>query len=482
MTVAAAPGEKRTLSLEGIRDSRAGRALSGVALAAIVAGVVWFIVSAFTGTFTNVVKIRAQLPQGSNAVPLAAPVEYRNVTVGKVGSETAGPNGSVAVEFEIYPRNLPDIPKGVQAQVAPLSIFGNQYVNLVPPRSTASGHLESGDFVAPYEGAPSSSLQGTVTQLYNLLNAIHPADLDTALTAFAQALNGEGRSLGQLLAGSSNYLGRAVVPNLATINSDLGLLAPVNEELNRSAPDVLGTLSNSATTAQTIVDQEQALHGLLTNGTSGVGQLAGVLHQVQTSLPSLMNESGPLLADVTQSPNELSRTLSGLTQFAAAVAAQEQGGPFLKVNVALPVANISAGVNAALGYDNPASVAAALGGAYNPPTYTSANCPQYPGETNPYCGVGGSPSAGSTAGNPGTVTPLSPGPVAAASSSSSGTAGSQSGDPTANLISAASADPGAARMQAVEAIATALGGGQPPAVPALATLVLAPLLSSMAGS
>ena len=477
------PAPQKRFSIEGLQESRTARAGSGLVLAGLIALIVWAIVSAFTGTFTNVVRVKAQLPQGSNAVPVEAPVEYLNVTVGKVGSETPAPNGGIAVEFEIYPKNLAHIPKGVQAQVAPLSIFGNQYVNLVPPRTAPGGHLQASDFIPAYTGAPSSSLQGTTTQLYDLLHAIHPADLDVALTAFAQALNGQGQALGHTLSGTATYLGRAVVPNLGTMESDIGLLGPVNNELNRAAPDVLGTLSNSATTAATITGQERALHSLLTNGSSAIGQFAGVLQQVQTSLPSLMNESGPLLADVTQNPDELARTLSGLTQFASAVAAQEQAGPFVSVNVALPVADISAGVNAALGYDNPASVDAALGPAVNPPTYTSANCPQYPGETNPYCGGGGSPDATPAGGNPGPVTPLPAPSTSAPSTGSQGGSQAASVGPAANpagtLFAASYRSPSAAQVNAVQAIATALSGGQPPATPALATIVLLPLLSSL---
>jgi phospholipid/cholesterol/gamma-HCH transport system substrate-binding protein len=480
------PAPKSPVSIEGLQESRTARALAGVVLAGMVAAVVWAIVAAFTGTFTDVVRIRAELPPGSNAVPIAAPVEYRNVTVGKVGSETQAPNGGVAIQFEIYPGNLGRIPQGVQAQVAPLSIFGNQFVNLVPPQAQTAGHLRAGDFVGPYTGAPSSSLQGTTTQLYNLLNAIHPADLDIALSAFAQALNGEGTALGKTLSGTANYLGRAVVPNLANMQSDIALLSPVNDALNRAAPDVLGTLSNAATTAETITQQEKALHSLLTNGTSAVGQFAGILQQVQTSLPELMNESGPLLADVTQNPDELARTLSGLTQFASAVAAQEQAGPFLSVNVGLPVADISAGVNAALGYNNPGSVDAALGPAVNPPTYTSANCPQYPGESNPYCGSGGSPAAIPAGGNPGTVTPLSAASATRGSGPGAGyhaasAPGAATGDPASALLGASYNSPSQAELNAVQAIATALNGGQPPASPALATIVLLPLLTAITG-
>jgi phospholipid/cholesterol/gamma-HCH transport system substrate-binding protein len=481
LTAAAAPSPaaRSRFSLESLQQSRPAKAVAGVLLCAGVAVIVWLIIEAFTGQFTNIVKIRAELPPGSNAVGVTAPVEYLNVTVGKIGAESEAPDGNVQVEIEIYPKNLPNIPAGVQAQVVPLSIFGNQYVNLVPPAQIGAGHLVTTDFVSPYQGAPSASLQATVTQLYGLLNAVHPADLDTALTAFAQALNNEGTALGQTLTGSDNYLGKAVVPNLSNVSSDFNLLTPVNNEINRASPSILGTLANSSVTARTITEreQEQALQTLLTNGTSAIGQFGGVLQQVKTQLPTLMNESGPLLADVTQSPTELSRTLSGLTTFASAVAAQEQAGPFLSVTVKLPVANISAGVNAALGYNNPASVDQALGSAINPPTYTSANCPQYPGETNPYCGRGGSPAAAPTGGTVGMVRPLgAPAPA------SSGSVSAASSSPALDLASIAASDPNQAEIAATQEVATALDGGTPPAQPALATFVLMPLLMSITGN
>lgn len=475
--------ERGRYSVESLRESRPARALLGVVLAAVVLAVIYLIVLTFTGHFTNVVRIDAQLPRGSNAVPISAPVEYRNVTVGKVGSETQAPSGGVAVQFLIYPKNLPKIPSNVEAQVSPLSIFGNQYVNLVPPSVPSGAFLQRGDIIAPYSGAPSTSLQGTVTQLYNLLHAIHPAELDTALTAFATALNGEGRALGQTLAGTSNYLGQAVVPNLATIKSDLKLLAPVSGELDQATPNLLGTISHSSVTAQTITSHEAALHQLLTAGASTVGQFGSVLQRVQTSLPSLLNESGPLLADVTQSPTELSQTLSGLTQFASAVAAAESSGPYLKVNANLPVANISAGVNAALGYDNPASIDQALGSMVNPPTYTAANCPEYPGEANPYCGVGGSPDAQPVGAASVPASTVSPALAQANTATSANSSSAPASSPATATAADASNAPYAAELQAVQAIAAALNGGRQPAEPGLAAVVLMPLLSSItAGS
>jgi virulence factor Mce-like protein len=468
-----------------LQESKWAKALLGLLLSAAVVAVVYTIVLSFTGHFTNVAKVTAQLPAGSNAVPVGAPVEYRNVTVGTVSSEGLAPNGGAAVQLKLYPAKMAAVPSGVRAQVAPLSIFGNQYVNLVPPPTIGAAHLEAGTFIAPYGGAPSTSLQGTVTQLYSLLHAVHPAELDTALSALASALNGEGTNLGHTLSGASTYLNQAIVPNLATVQSDLKLIDPVSQEVVNSTPNLLGVLSNSTVTARTITDQQAELHTLLSSGRATVKQLADILGQVRTTLPSLLNESGPLLADVTQNPNELSQTLSGLTQFASAVAAAESHGPYLSVNANLPVVDISAGVNAALGYNNPTSLAQALGSAFDPPTYTGANCPEYPGASNPYCGVGGSPDAAPVQ--------AASVPLAAGSGSGSGASGSQavgaaqsSSSPasagTAGGTSASPTTPYASELAAAQAIAAALNGGQAPPSPGLAAIVLYPLLSSMAGN
>ena len=476
-TSAAAPASgataTRLLSLEGIQESRPARALLGLALSALVIGIIYAIVLAFTGHFTNVVKIDAELPQGSNAVTVGAPVEYRNVTVGKVASETEGPDGSISVRLLMYPSGIAQVPKGVQAEVAPLSIFGNQYVDLVPPATAGVGHLAAGDFVQPYAAAPSTSLQGTVTQLYDLLHAVHPADLDTALTAFATALRGEGVNLGQALSDASDYFG-AIQPHLPTVQSDLKELDPATGHLRAAAPDLLGFLSNSSVTAQTITDEQGQLHTVLTTGQQATQRFADILQQSQNALISLMNQSGPLLSDVTANPNELSLTLQGLGQWAGAWAAAESNGPYISVNANLPITDISAGVNAALGYDNPASISAALGSLFNPTTYSAANCPEYPGATNPYCGRGGSPAATPPPGSASSSFKQS-----AAQQAPSGQAGAQT---TGQQVYAGPSTPYRDELRAIDAIAAALNGGTAPPSPALASMVLFPLLASMTGS
>lgn len=479
--VSATP-RRRRLSLESIQESRPARALLGLLLAVAVVAAVYAIILAFTGHFTSVVSIDAQIPSGSNAIGVGAPVQYRNVTVGKIASEAQAPNGTIVVHLDFYPSRIVNVPRGVQAQVAPLSIFGNQYVDLVPPATIGAGHLEAGDSIPAYGGEPSTSLQGTVTQLYDLLNAIHPADLDTALTAFATALNGEGESLGKALDAASQYTGKTIEPNLDTIQADLRLLVPVSSHLAAATPDLLGLLANSETTGATITNQATDLYALLATGQLATGQLARVFSTEQTDLINLMNQSGPLLGDVTSNPNELSLTLSGLSQWAAAWAAAESHGPYLSVTANLPVADISSGINAALGYNNPSSLAAALGPDFNPQTYTSANCPAYPGATNPYCGRGGSPAA-----SPGQPSSVSASDVGLSSGSSvaagpTNSAQRQTSSPAAGSVAAADSYPYAEELNAIESIASALNGGRPSASPGVAALLLYPLFASISGT
>lgn len=203
-----------------------------------------------------------------------------------------------------------------------------------------------------------------------------------------------------------------------------------------------------------------------------------MLQQVQSTLPQLLNQSGPLLADINRNPNELAETLNGLGQWAAAWASAESNGPYLSVNANLPLANVNDAVDAALGYGLPGSLAAAIGPAhFNPPTYTAADCPNY-GLPNPYC-MGGSPAAqpvgaASAPGNGGST-----GTAGSSDSAASATGPSPAGSTVVAGAGAQPLSPYAEAQQAAEAIATALNGGRPVSQPAVATMLLLPLLASM---
>ncbi len=471
---------KDNLNLEVLSRSRAWRSIMGLALTAIVGGVVVVIFMAFTGHFTSAVDVNAQLSGQGNAVQVGSPVEYRDVTVGKVLTESQAGGGRIALVLEMYKDKLAAVPTGVTASVSPLSIFGNQFVDLHAPARIGAGHIAAGDFIPADLSAPSDSLQGSVTALYNLLSAIHPADLDTALTAFATALRGEGKDLGRSFVGQQDYLS-GIVPNLGTLNSDLQLLAPVNEDLAAAAPNLVGILGNSAISAPTITDYAQQLHQFITGGAAVAGQSTTLSQGVYNSYPTLVNEDSPILEDISRNPNELSQTLTGLGNWAAAWAAAEHG-PYITLGGNLPVSNINAAVEASLGYNATANVALGLAPYVNPPTYTAADCPQYPGETNPYCGTGGSPANS----QPGPDPSASSSPATSSSASSSAASGTDSaaaaptypGGAASSGLPQAQSSPSPAEQQAMIQMAQGLDGGARPS-PGLTDVLLYSLLASV---
>jgi virulence factor Mce-like protein len=410
----------------------------GLALIVFVAAIIGVIVQSISGNFASFVPVKAELPSSGNAIQIDSPVQYRDVTVGSVASDGHPVGGGVvSVSLHIKPAKLAAIPASVRATVGPLSVFGNQAVQLVAPVAVGGPHLTAGQTIPALASGPTASLQATLGDLDNLLNALHPAEMNAALTALATALRGQGQSLGDTFARSSLYI-RQMLPLIPTIESNFRLLAPVADRLASATPDVLGILSNLTVTNQTYTADQSQLHQALIGGATAAAQSSQILSVIQSPWSRLLADSGPLFADVTQNATEIAQILSGLDTWAKAWSASESHGPFLTLTSSLSVANPADVVRAALG--DPAAdtlFAEGLGaGLVDPPTYTAANCPIRYGPTPGPCITGPSPAASS-------------------------------------LI------PASRQQEAVATIAAGLDHGERPTSPAVASLLLSPVLQAM---
>ena len=155
-------------------------------LAALMVGVVVFVLESFGGAFSTYAVVDAQLPASSTAVSLGAPVEYRNVTVGTVASQGKSvPGGLVVVTLHLQPSMLQTIPAQVRATETPVSFFGDPYIELVPASRTSNARLRPGATIPALLVGQTGSLQATLGSLDDLLTKLHPAELDAALTALA---------------------------------------------------------------------------------------------------------------------------------------------------------------------------------------------------------------------------------------------------------------------------------------------------------
>jgi virulence factor Mce-like protein len=423
--------------LPGVNAESSPRRLAalGVALIVITGAVIAVIVGSISGDFTSYVAVTADLPLSGNAIQIDSPVQYRDVTVGSVASngQPVG-TGMIEVSLHLKPAKLAAIPGSVRATVGPISIFGNQAVQLMAPSSVAGPHLRSGQVIPAVASGPTASLQATLGDLDNLLNELHPAEMDQALTALATALHGQGSSLGQTFDRSSIYI-EQMLPLIPTIEDNFSLLAPVADQLSAATPDVLGLLANLTVVNQTFTADAAQVHQSLVGGAAAAGQTAQILTTIQAPLAQLLAGSGPLFQDVTQNATEIAQILSGLNTWAQAWSASESHGPFLTLSSTLNVSNPADVVRAALGDPGADALFAAGIGSnlVNPPTYSSANCPITYG-TGP---------------------------------------GRCIGPDATSLI------PTSQQQQAMSTIAAGLNGGQQPSSPTVVSLLLSPLLQSL---
>jgi phospholipid/cholesterol/gamma-HCH transport system substrate-binding protein len=426
--------------------SRPVAAALGLALAALLVASALVVVASFRGDFGHFVTVHAVLPAGANAPQLDSPVEYRSVTVGDVASQGAPIGGGrVSIVLHIKPASLGVIPRSVKATVGPLSIFGNQYVALQPLEGTTGPPLRAGETIGAIPRRPNASLQATIADFYDVLASVRPVQLDAALTSIATALRGQGRRLGTALHGASQYLA-TMIPLLPIFERDLELLAPVADDLRASTPALLKVLSNLAVTGRTIVADESGLHGLLVGGAVVAGQGAQLLSTISAPLEHLLIDSGPLLDDVSQSPKEIADILAGLDGWSRAWTEAESHGPYLSVSTTISVPNAADLVLAGLGAPHPTRLFADGVGRslVNPPTYTAADCPSYGSMAGTDCG--------------------------------------HSPDSTDAATNAAGTTLGEAQQRAAGSFVAGLDGGQAPASPAVAALLVGPILDDMAAA
>lgn len=350
--------------------------LLGLALLVLLAGAVTAILESFGGAFSSYVVVHAELPASAAALGLGAPVEYRNVTVGTVASQgRSAPGGLVLLTLHLDPSLVASIPPGVRATETPVSFFGDPYLVLVPPPSGAgaggASGLRAGAVVPPLTSGPTASLQSTLGDLDTLLTGLHPAELDAALTALAGALQGQGASLGQNLDRANAYLVR-MLPLWPTVVSDLRTLVPVSGQLAASAQDILAILANQTVTASTIDGRASQVRQAIGGGGALASEAAQLLAEIREPYSVLAADAGAFLQAASSPPAEIPRLLAGLDAWARTWTAAESSGPYLDLTTDVVVANpADLGLAVLGGPDVVRDLSAGLGSGFvNPATYT----------------------------------------------------------------------------------------------------------------
>ena len=361
------------------------------------------IIRAFTagGTF---ISMTALVSRAGDALQDGDEVRFRDIIVGKLVGTGELQGDQTLLHLNVEPEKAVQIPADVTARPVPTTLFGSQFVELVEPAGGGHGQLTAGVTIPADTSPGTTALQTALAEVDSLLTAIHPAQLDVALTNLATALSGQGEKLGSLVDNLDAYV-KQLTPLTPEIQDDITKFAGFVDELGSNAPALLQTISNLTTTAQTLTSHQDQLKGLLSGGITLSDDVNAFLTANGDRFVTVVDDLQPVLAAIDQNTSGLTNGVLNLGAVAKTWTTF-LGKNDAHLNLVLRNVDIGAAVTASLGGPTGRPAAdRAFAALLNPATYTAQNCPRYPGANGPNCAAA-QPAVTTSSENGGSVGPV----------------------------------------------------------------------------
>ncbi|MFJ4083541.1 MCE family protein [Streptomyces iakyrus] len=306
--------------------------LYGVVFIAVLALLLSLSVAVYRQAFTPVVRITLEADSLGNQLDPRADVKLRGLLVGEV-REVRADGTKATLDIALKPEHVDRIPSDVHARLLPKTLFGEKYVDLVPPRGSSGRPIRAGDVITQDRTRVGIEVQQLMNDLLPLLRTVQPGKLNATLSAFATALEGRGDRIGDNLTRVEAYL-RRLNPHLPSLQEDIARFADVAEVYGEAAPDLMEILRNTVTTSRTIVEQKDRLAAALTTTATVAGTADDFLDANGDRLITLGRVSRPTLELFARYSPQYPCLLAGLVRQEKASEEAFRGG---KMHITLEV-------------------------------------------------------------------------------------------------------------------------------------------------
>ena len=305
-----------TLRSGGHRTSwqAARHRLLGLALLGVMLGAVGLAVAFYDKAFTRSVTVELHTDDVGNNLPKFADVKLRGMVVGEVRKVSAT-GATATVELAIDPAKARYIPANSTAQLLPTSLFGQNYVALIPPPDPAAP-IRSGDVIEQDRSTATIGVEQVLADTLPVLDALHPAQLSATLRSIADALDGHGAELGSDLVRLDQLL-KQFNPHLPELLHAIVQTGAVSQDWSTIVPDLLGALNSANVTAVTISSHSAGLANLLTAVTGAGNQLTQFVNADGAGFDGMVAANRPALDLLARFAPEYVCTLRGLVSGSA---------------------------------------------------------------------------------------------------------------------------------------------------------------------
>jgi phospholipid/cholesterol/gamma-HCH transport system substrate-binding protein len=225
--------------------------------------------------------VTLQLPEAAGLYDRAN-VTYQGTEVGEVERVELTETG---VEAVLSLRSDVGIPANLEAEVHSTSAVGEQYVALLP-RSADGPDLKNGDVIDVANSRVPPDINSLLDAANRGLQAIPGDDLKTAVDEAYTAFGGLGPDLSRLVKNSSKLAidSRAALPEQLNVIDNV---APVLDTQADTADSIQAWAAHLATITKQLQDHDQAVKGVITNGTGAADELAQLFDRLQPTVPVL---------------------------------------------------------------------------------------------------------------------------------------------------------------------------------------------------
>ncbi|KUM80980.1 MCE family protein [Streptomyces sp. ISL-22] len=309
--------------------------LYGVVFLAVLALLLSLSVAVYRQAFTPVVRITLEADSLGNQLDPQADVKLRGLLVGEV-REVHADGTKARLDIALKPEHVAHIPSDVHARLLPKTLFGEKYVDLVPPAGAGSSSarpIRAGDVITQDRTRVGIEVQQLLNDLMPLLRTVQPGKLNATLSAFAGALEGRGDRIGDNLTRLEAYL-RRLNPHLPSLTEDIARFAEVAEIYGDAAPDLMEILRNTVTTSRTLVEQKDRLAAALRTTATVAGTAEDFLDTNGDRMITLGRVSRPTLELFARYSPEYPCLMAGLVRQEKASEEAFRGG---KMHITLEV-------------------------------------------------------------------------------------------------------------------------------------------------
>lgn len=249
------------------------QALRGTLILALCLGVVGLLLAKSFGRFDTVVPVVAELDSAGGALEVGAEVKLDGVVVGEVTS-IDGTESGVDLQLALDPERADRVPGNVTVRVLPISIFGAAYVELLRPKKEKD-HVRADAVLAQDTSSTTIELGDLLEDTQDLVDALGPAELATALETFAATLDGKGEQLGEMIDTANSAVAR-IEPLMPLIREDLRLATVVATTVTQMTPNLFTALEGAMAAGEMLIEREKEFRAVLAglaDASSGVDSI-----------------------------------------------------------------------------------------------------------------------------------------------------------------------------------------------------------------